>query len=178
MESLKKETDKENQFLPSLSLKRNCTNRHSLHQKLEHKQSLDNFKSINKATLSNSVSSIPIFDYHDSSFYTTYSSDGTLTTSRKTKDLNNLIKTDNRLSPKTRPNFLIANGQSLNDQQQHPTKTLSISKYDSNQISSAKLTNGTATKRRSSMLDSSPTKCTVNLFLKCILIDLNAIYHL
>ena len=154
------ELNKENQFY---SLKRNCTNRHSLHQKLEYKHSLNKYtKPALLTSLSNSISSLPIVDHSAQQDFSRFrqdlvaTSDGAMSTvnSRKLRDFN-LIKTDNRLSPTSKNHFLIRTTAHSNDNNESSafpanSNTL-ITNHDHNKPS----TNGTATKRRASMVDNS-----------------------
>ena len=173
---ISKGINKENQF--TSSLKRNCTNRHSLHhQKLDFKQSLNRFAFTKPilSTLSNSISSIPIIDRHQNEFaLSTTSSDGAMI--KKVKDLNYLIKTDNRLSPTTKHNFMISNFNDHFRNNHEPTTnhttnhtinhtTIPTTNHTTNPTAnktrtttinlSNNLSNSTATKRRASMLDNS-----------------------
>ena len=160
----KSETNKENLELVFTggSLKRNCTNRHSLHQKLEFKQSLNNQHTAKPAilsALSNSISSIPAIERTNEATLSTTSSDGAMQTKRS-KDLSNRIRNDSRLLSPTAKNTLLT-GQPSNFDDLQPN---GVSNDDLNKSANSKNTmtvSTTATKRRASMVDGSfvsPTK--------------------
>lgn len=168
------ETNKENFELvfTSASLKRNCTNRHSLHQRLEFKQSLNQQQHTAKpailSALSNSISSIPAIERTgNEATLSATSSDGAMQTKRSKdlKDLSHLIRNDNRLlSPTSKNILLISQPSAFDDQQQPLNNNVLLTNYEPNKSGNSKHTmsvSTTATKRRASMVDGSfvsPTK--------------------
>lgn len=169
------ETNKENLELvfTSASLKRNCSNRHSLHQKLEFKQSLNNQHTAKPAilsSLSNSVSSIPAIErtVNNDATLSATSSDGAMQSKRgkDLKDLSHLIQRDHLLLSPTSKNTLLISQQAANFDEQRQTNNVRPSSYETNNKSgnsknSITVNTSTATKRRASMADGSfvsPTK--------------------
>lgn len=155
------ETNKENHYLPAI--KRNCTNRHSLqnrnHSKLEHKSSLNRFAKPTLSTLSNSISSIPVFEcLNQNEKLTGTSSDGAMT--KRVKDLS-LIRTDNRLSPTIRPTYLTNDFYTNCSNFQNFQKKHSFSNASSNYEQKS----STAIKRRASMVDNSGVSPTKSKFI-------------
>lgn len=190
------ETNKENLELvfTSASLKRICSNRHSLHQKIEFKQSLNNQHTAKPAilsSLSNSVSSIPAIErtvYNEATLSAT-SSDGAMQTKRSKdlKDLSHLIQKDHLLLSPTSKNTLLISQQAaanFDQNQQRQAANVRPANYEPNKSGNSKnsmTVNTTATKRRASMADGSfvsPTKSECGHFALFTPLNLSNVFLL